>query len=76
MIQVDGNDIEALDAAFEEAKLVKGMPTCIIANTIKGFGGGTIMENVAAWHHKVPNDEEYMIIKKELERRREEALNE
>lgn len=76
VIQVDGNDIEALDAAFEEAKLVKGMPTCIIANTIKGFGGGTIMENVAAWHHKVPNDEEYMIIKKELERRREEALNE
>lgn len=76
VIQVNGNDIEELDKAFEEAKATKGMPTCIIANTTKGFGGGEIMENNAAWHHKVPTDEQYEIIKKELIRRKEAALNE
>jgi transketolase len=76
VISVNGNDIEELDKAFEEAKTVKGMPTCIIANTIKGVGGGEIMENKAPWHHKVPNDEEYNIIIAELDRRREEALHE
>lgn len=32
----DGNDIDELDAAFEEAKTVKGKPTVLIANTVKG----------------------------------------
>ena len=59
VIQVNGNDLDELDAAFEQAKQTKGMPTCIIANTIKGFGGGDVMENKAPWHHKVPTDEEY-----------------
>lgn len=76
VIQVNGNDIEELNQAFEEAKTRKGMPTCIIANTIKGFGGGEIMENKADWHHKVPSDEDYAAIVAELDRRREEALHE
>lgn len=76
VINVNGNDIEALDAAFEKAKLQKGRPSCIIANTVKGFGGGEIMENKAAWHHKVPSDAEYEVISAELKRRREAAENE
>ena len=76
VIRVDGNDVEALDRAFEEAKTVKGMPTCIIADTVKGFGGGSIMENKAEWHHKVPSKEEFEIIASELERKKAEVLYE
>ncbi len=76
VIQVNGNDVVELDKAFEEAKKTKGMPTCIIANTVKGFGGGSIMENKAPWHHKVPNADEYNEIVHELRKRKEAALNE
>lgn len=76
VIQVNGNDLDELNQAFEEAKTVKGKPTCVIANTIKGFGGGSVMENKAPWHHKVPNDEEYAQITEELERRKEAVLHE
>ena len=75
VIQAEGNDIDALNEGFEEAKKCKGRPTVIIANTTKGFGGGELIENKAGWHHKVPTDEEYQIIKAELEKRRE-AVNE
>lgn len=71
----DGNSIEQLKAAFEEAKTVKGKPTLLVANTIKGCGS-SIMENKAAWHHHVPNDEEYAQIMKDLEARKEAALHE
>lgn len=76
VLSVNGNDVEALNEAFETAKATKGQPTAIIANTIKGFGGGEIMENKAPWHHKVPTAEEYEIIVAELEKRREAALHE
>ena len=54
----DGNDLDQVDAACEQAKTVKGKPTCIISNTVKGKGS-SVMENKAAWHHKVPTPEEY-----------------
>ncbi|MCI8615874.1 MAG: transketolase [Lachnospiraceae bacterium] len=76
VINVNGNSIEELNKAFEEARLEKQKPTCIIAGTIKGFGGGEIMENKAVWHHKVPSQEEYETIRAELNRRREAALHE
>jgi len=76
VIQANGNDIDDLDEALEHAKKLKGRPTAIIANTVKGFGGGEIMENKAAWHHKVANAEEYAQISKELAKRKEEALHE
>ena len=76
VIQADGNDIDDLDEALEHAKELKGRPTAIIANTVKGFGGGEIMENKVAWHHKVANAEEYAQISKELAKRKEEALHE
>lgn len=73
VIQADGNDIDALNEAFEAAKACKGKPTVIIANTIKGFGGGEVMENKAPWHHKVPTQEQYQMISEELLKRRDAA---
>ena len=69
----NGNSIEELDAAFEEAKTVKGKPTVLIANTVKGCGS-SVMEDKASWHHHVPGDEEYEQIMKDLEERKEAAL--
>lgn len=66
----DGNDIDQLDAAFEEAKTVKGCPTVLIANTIKGKGS-PLMENKAAWHHRVPTAEEYQQIMEDLKQAKE-----
>ena len=54
---VDGHDIEAITAACQAAATVKGMPTVIIAETVKGKGV-SFMENQAGWHGKAPNDEE------------------
>lgn len=71
----DGNSIEQLNAAFEEAKTVKGKPTLLVANTVKGCGS-SVMENKAAWHHHVPNAEEYAQIMKDLDARKEAALHE
>lgn len=71
----DGNSIDQLNAAFEEAKKVKGCPTVLIANTVKGCGS-PVMENKASWHHHVPSDEEYEQIMKDLEARKEAALHE
>lgn len=62
----DGNNIDQLDEAFEEAKTIKGKPTVLIANTVKGKGS-KVMENKVNWHHKVPNEEEYQLIMKDLE---------
>lgn len=70
----DGNDIDQLKAAFEEAKNVKEKPSVLIANTVKGKGS-SIMENKANWHHKVPGGEELIQIKKDLAQRKEEALH-
>ena len=70
-----GNDIDALVSALEQAKTVKGMPTMIIANTTKGYGSA-VMENVAAWHHHVPTEEEYQTIMKDFETKKEAVLHE
>ncbi|QDW72862.1 transketolase [Lachnospiraceae bacterium KGMB03038] len=70
----DGNDIDQLRAAFEEAKTVKGKPTVLIANTVKGKGS-SVMENKANWHHKVPNEEELAQIRKDLAERKEALLH-
>ena len=69
----DGNDLDQVDAACEQAKTVKGKPTCIISNTVKGKGS-SVMENKAAWHHKLPSAEELEQIYKDLEAKKEELL--
>lgn len=63
----DGNDLDQLAAAFAEARSVKGMPTAIIAKTLKGKGI-SFMENNVDWHGKAPNDEQYAQAMQELEK--------
>ena len=63
----DGNDMNQLKAAFDEAKTVKGQPTAIVMKTVKGKGV-SFMENKAGWHGKAPNDEEYEIAMADLEK--------
>lgn len=67
IIHVDGNDMEALAKAFAEARETKGMPTAIVAKTVKGKGV-SYMENQVGWHGKAPNDEQYEIGMADLER--------
>ena len=66
-ITIDGHDFEQIDATFKEARETKGMPTVIIANTIKGKGV-SYMEDVAGWHGVAPNDEEFATAMEELEK--------
>jgi len=75
VLSVDGNDVDAMIAAFDEAKTVKGKPTLVVANTTKGMGS-SVMENKASWHHHVPSAEEYEQIMKDLKEREEAARNE
>ena len=63
----DGNDMDQLKAAFDEARTVKGMPTAIIMKTVKGKGV-SFMENQAGWHGKAPNDEQYAQAMEDLEK--------
>lgn len=66
----DGNDVDQLNAAFDEAERTKGKPTVLIANTVKGKGS-PLMENKAGWHHHLPNREEYEQITRDLKARKE-----
>ena len=65
VINVDGNDFDSLRAAFAEARATKGMPTAIVAKTLKGKGV-SYMEDNAGWHGKAPNDDEYAVAMEEL----------
>ena len=65
VIQCDGHDIESLYEAFETAKTIKGVPTIILAHTVKGKGV-SFMEGKNAWHGKPIDDESYAQAMKEL----------
>ena len=58
VIAIDGHDFEAIEAALNEAKTVKGQPSAIVMKTVKGKNV-SFMENNAGWHGKAPNDAEY-----------------
>lgn len=65
-IQVNGHDFQAIERAFNEAKTVKGKPTVLLCETVKGRGV-SFMENQVGWHGSAPNDEQYAQGMKELE---------
>ena len=64
--EVDGNDPAALLETFAALPFETGKPNCLIANTTKGKGVSFI-EDRAAWHHRIPTDEEYEQAVAELE---------
>jgi transketolase len=63
----DGNDMDQIRAAFAEARATKGMPTAIVAHTLKGKGV-SFMEGSVDWHGKAPDDAEYEIAVADLEK--------
>lgn len=67
VINVDAHDFDAIRAAFKEARETKGMPTCIVAHSLKGKGV-SFMENSVDWHGKAPNDDEYAVAMADLEK--------
>ena len=67
VINIDGNDFDQIDAAFKEARATKGMPTAIIAHTVKGKGV-SFMENQVGWHGTAPNDEQYAVAMEDLKK--------
>ena len=67
VININGNDFDEIRAALKEARETKGMPTAIIAKTVKGKGV-SFMENEASWHGSAPNDEQYEIAMSDLEK--------
>lgn len=71
-ITIDGHNFDEIDAAFKEARATKGMPTVIIANTLKGKGI-SFMEDAAEWHGKAPKEAEFNVAMEDL-RKAGEAL--
>ncbi len=67
VINIDGHDVDAIQAALAEARDTKGKPTFIVADTMKGKGV-SFMENVLFWHGSVTmTDEQLSDALKELE---------
>ena len=67
VINIDAHDFEQIKSAFEEARNTKGVPTAIIAKSVKGKGV-SFMENQAKWHGSAPNDEQFEEAMKDLEK--------
>ena len=58
VVCINGNDLDEIEAAVNNAKSTKGKPTAIIATTVKGKGV-SFMENNVSWHGSAPNEEQY-----------------
>ena len=67
VINIDGNDFDQIEKAFDEARATKGKPTCIVAKTVKGKGV-SFMENNVSWHGTAPNDEQYAVAMADLDK--------
>lgn len=65
VIEIDGHDFDQIDAAYTEARTIKGKPVAIIGKTVKGKGV-SFMENNVSWHGSAPNAEQYAQAEAEL----------
>lgn len=65
VVEIDGHDFDAIEAAFENAAACKGKPTAIVAKTIKGKGV-SFMENQCSWHGSAPNADQYAVAMADL----------
>lgn len=66
VLKIDGHNFDEIEAALNNARETKGMPTAIIAKTVKGKGV-SFMENEVSWHGRATNAEEYEIAINELD---------
>jgi len=67
---VDGHDLEQIDGAIEEAQALKGRPSLIILDTVKGKGF-SFAEGSAAYHNGLLTEETYQQACRELDARKE-----
>ena len=67
VISICAHDLDAIEAAFAEAKTVKGKPTVIIAKSVKGKGV-SYMENACEWHGQAPKEDLYKVAIEDLEK--------
>lgn len=67
-IETDGNDVEAVAKAVDQAKAIKNRPVVIVAKTVKGKGV-SYMENDVKWHGSVPTPEEFELAFAEIDNR-------
>ena len=67
VVEIDAHDFDQIADAFKKAKETKGMPTAIVAKSVKGKGV-SFMENQASWHGSAPNDEQYAQAMADLEK--------
>lgn len=65
VLVIEGHDIEQIEKALQQAKMIKNKPTAIIARTVKGKGV-SFMENKVQWHGTAPNEEQYQLAMQEL----------
>lgn len=63
-LEIDGHDHKEIKNALFKSNTQS--PTCIVANTIKGYGCKS-MENSPAWHHRAPTEQEYVQFIKEID---------
>ena len=64
--EIDGHDVEVIEATLREVPFVAEKPTCVIAHTVKGKGI-SFMEDELLWHYRNPQGEEYEKAMAELE---------
>ena len=55
-IEIDGHDVEQIDAAYREAAATTGKPTAVVAKTLKGKGYSKV-EDQEGWHGKAVAEE-------------------
>lgn len=65
VVECDGHNFTSLLEALEQARNCKGVPTAIVAHTVKGKGV-SFMEGKAGWHGKQVDDESYRLAMEEL----------
>ena len=73
VITIDAHDFDEIEAAFNEAKTVKGKPTVIIAKSVKGKGV-SYMENACEWHGQAPKEDLYRVAVADLEKIEKELM--
>ena len=56
--EMNGDEMQSIVETFDSIDYQNGKPHLLISNTTKGKGV-SYMENVASWHHGMPNEEQY-----------------
>ena len=70
--EMNGDDIADIVSTIESIDFQNGRPHLLISKTTKGLGV-SFMENVAKWHHGVPNEEQYEQAVREINNRIQEC---